>query len=491
MTDKVVVPSTQFPPIRSSRVAFGMGWSQIALLGVAMGIMLIALYGGGLASAAATSVVWAPLGLVATVKWRGRALMDRVMVGVVFGFRKLAGQTSQRVSVNAASQVTLEDEQTQQVALPGMIDGRHPVIDLMGTSYPDACIIFDKATGLVTAAIRCQTDGWLLTDPALQASRADALGLAMKAVAQMPGVAWVKTHARTFPVAKSELMADAKTISHPVIAQEYSNLVGNPMLGRIYARDVIVTITVRKSEVEGEIRGYGGGRQGLGRVMFDRVEQVGAHLASCGVNLARSYWLGSRELLAIIKQTYDPSSVEWISEAGGVWPADRPLALSAAESWNDVRTDEAIHRTWWIEEWPRMEVAAGFLGDLVTTGSFTHTVTQIFTSRPIWAAEKALADAEGAQQDIERRAKKAGRTLSTEHQASSKALEQRRKELVAGHGDVGMVGFVTVSADGEDELASRIAFLRANAPGMLLNPIKGQQYAAFVASMLPVGGGVR
>ena len=79
-----------------------------------------------------------------------------------------------------------------------------------------------------------------------------------------------------------------------------------------------------------------------------------------------------------------------------------PMAVD--EKWDHVRVDRAIHRSWWVEGWPRLEVPAAWMDLLLLGGDCTRTVTVVFepispsqAARSVDEASVALESAETAK----------------------------------------------------------------------------------------------
>ena len=72
-----------------------------------------------------------------------------------------------------------------------------------------------------------------------------------------------------------------------------------------------------------------------------------------------------------------PSLSRSLATAARKAPADfGPLAVE--EHWDHIRVDGSVHRTWWFARWPRREVPAGWLAQLLFGIPATRTVTVVF-----------------------------------------------------------------------------------------------------------------
>jgi hypothetical protein len=170
--------------------------------------------------------------------------------------------------------------------------------------------------------------------------------------------------------------------------------------------------------------------------------------------------------------------------------ASWPWPMSVESSWGYVRTDATFSATYWIAEWPRVEVGPDFLGPLLlgpvrrTTAVVMEPLSPSQATRQVERARTAdLADAE-----LRRR----GGFLSTARRESEAALVARREsELADGHASFRFSGYVTVTAtslalldeacDGTEHAAGQAR--------LELRRLYGEQERAF-AYTLPLGRGL-
>src|SRR5690606_26729340 len=160
--------------------------------------------------------------------------------------------------------------------------------------------------------------------------------------------------------------------------------------------------------------------KGLHAVMIQRVQALVSVLSGCGIRVDKSRWLSIEEIRALIKIAYDPDAAEALHAAGGILDADQVMSVSVEEERSHVWTTSGVHRTWWIEDWPRTQVDAGFLTPIVTTGSFPHMVTQIFEPINPWKTESDLKKAEQDAKQIRDLHTRIDRPLGVEHEAREK-----------------------------------------------------------------------
>ena len=167
--------------------------------------------------------------------------------------------------------------------------------------------------------------------------------------------------------------------------------------------------------------------------------------------------LGPDQLAAAIKTVgeTDPPAQPGTT-AGDGRAADAPVARSpwpmATEvEWSRVRIDANWHATYWIAEWPRVDVGPDFLAP-VLLGPLRRSVSVVMEpispSRAVRAVEAART-ADIADSELRRR----GGFLATARRAREAELVARREsELADGHGSFRFSGYVTVSAPSPEQL---------------------------------------
>lgn len=175
-----------------------------------------------------------------------------------------------------------------------------------------------------------------------------------------------------------------------------------------------------------------------------------------------------------------------VATAGVAWPW--PMASAAA--WDCLRTDGTWHATYWIAEWPRVDVGADFLGPLLLSPvrrSVAVTMEPVTPGRAVRQAEQART-ADVADAELRRR----GGFLATARRAREEEVAMRREEELAdGHASFRFSGYVTVTATSRDRLA-RACDATEHAAGQCrieLRRLYGDQERAFTCT-LPLGRGL-
>ena len=178
-------------------------------------------------------------------------------------------------------------------------------------------------------------------------------------------------------------------------------------------------------------------------------------------------------------------SRDGLAEANA-WP------LGAREHWEHYRSDGALHATFWIGEWPRVDVSPMFMDALLGRSSVVRTVAVTF--EPI-APERSTArprrpsPATSADRELRHRF---GQAETARQRQAQEAAMRREAELAAGHAEVRLAGFVTVTGRDRDDLRRACAEVHEQAARarLELHRMYGQQAEAF-AFTLPLCRGLR
>jgi hypothetical protein len=158
------------------------------------------------------------------------------------------------------------------------------------------------------------------------------------------------------------------------------------------------------------------------------------------------------------------------------------------ESWDNLRTDSAIHAVYWIREWPRSESHVGFLHPLAAGGAARRTVCLVVEPVALPKAMREIRRAKVEYAADEARNARTGRVVVEAERAESDDVVRRERELVAGHGELRFVGLLTVSVDDPAELEPACVATETAAAQALceVRRLGGQQAVAFLAGAVPL-----
>jgi hypothetical protein len=204
-----------------------------------------------------------------------------------------------------------------------------------------------------------------------------------------------------------------------------------------------------------------------------------AALGRCVRDAYDPYGRRARTRLAALEPSANGASV------ARAWP------VGAEESWDSYQTDSALHVTYWISQWPRVEVGASFLTPLLmqtpVLRSIAVTFEPVSLTRSMRAAEQAMTS-EMADEAVRQRQ---GFISTARKRLQQQATSRREEELASGHAEMRMAGFVTVSARAEEELDSACAAVEhaAQQAHIEIERMYGQQATAFTFT-LPLARGL-
>lgn len=204
--------------------------------------------------------------------------------------------------------------------------------------------------------------------------------------------------------------------------------------------------------------------------------------------------LTAEQYAGAIRSAYDPfRRADGVEPGVEMVPPSLAFGPSAADAeWNSYRADGAIHRTYWISQWPRLAVGPLFMTPLLFSSHAVHTVSlvvePISPDRSRRAVEAAITSDEA---DEELRERRGFRTTARRRRQQSAAIE-REEELASGHEEIRLAGYVTVSGRDVtdlDEACERVE-QAAQQAYLELAPMWGEQDTGFVNGALPAGRGL-
>jgi hypothetical protein len=190
--------------------------------------------------------------------------------------------------------------------------------------------------------------------------------------------------------------------------------------------------------------------------------------------------LSADDLARQLLRTYEPTVA---ADAAHVPVLDHwPMAME--EEWSSVRVDGMVHATFWVAEWPRVEVRSDFLAPLLL-GSARSTFSVVMAPLgPDAAVRKVEASRTADLADAELR-RRGGFVSTARHARESEVLARREAELAEGHASFRYAGFVTVSASSEDELVAACDAMQhaAGQSRLVLRRLYGDQASAYACTL--------
>jgi hypothetical protein len=194
--------------------------------------------------------------------------------------------------------------------------------------------------------------------------------------------------------------------------------------------------------------------------------------------------LGADDLARRLLRSYEPTGVT-TSSVADPWP------MAMDERWASVRVDGMVHATYWVSEWPRIEVRSDFLAPVLLGSARAAFSVVMEPLGPEQAVRKVEASRTADLADSELR-RRGGFVSTARHVRESEVLARREAELAEGHASFRYTGFVTVSAPNEEELTAACEAVQhaAGQSRLALRRLYGDQASAYTCT-LPLCRGLR
>lgn len=346
----------------------------------------------------------------------------------------------------------------------------------------------------LTAVLACRVGAFTLLDPEAQEQRLARWGLVLAGAGggAIRRLQWIE---RTAPAQGDELARWMHAERDPLVPRGAAMLESYLELISTSTRvaqehEVLLAVQVEAGRVRER------GREAVMRSLIESTERIAQGLEAAEVTVLGA--LGPAQIARTLRTAYDPyargelTALEGADpgregpQEAGAWP------LGAREFWDHYEADGALHATYWISGWPRVEVSPVFMDSLLGRSGTVRTVAVSF--EPI-AIERSTREVEAAvtrdHADRELRAR-FGQSETARQRQGAEATRHREAELAAGHGEVRLSGFVTVSGRDRDELRQGCAEVleQAARAHLELRRLYGQQADAFTFT-LPLCRGLR
>jgi hypothetical protein len=479
-------------PLRAGQIALlGLG-TVLAILTIdrspsAAGALLALL-----ALAAAVAASFAPVG--------GRTAQEWAPIAGSFAARRATGQASFRSAAPVLGSLA------SGLARRGPAHVSDPSPDipasLRGVRIVDAASgrrvigAFSEQSGRrLTAVLACRVLAFSLLDPEAQERRLARWGLVLSGAggSAVRRLQWIE---RTAPAQGDELARWLHAEREPAVAPR-----GTPMIESYLE---LISTTARVSQ-EHEIlvavqvdsrRTRDRGHHAAANALVQETERVAKGLEAAEVTVLGA--LGAGHLARALRTAFDPYARAELARLTAADPDREALAghdawpLGAREHWDHYLTDGALHATYWISAWPRTEVSPMFMDALLGSSSAVRSVAVTFEPLAIQRSTREIEAAitrDRADRDLRIRF---GQSETARQRQARDATSRREAELAAGHGEVRLSGFVTVSGRDRDDLRRSCTEVLDHAARahLELRRLYGQQAAAFTFT-LPLCRGLR
>ncbi len=474
-------------PVRAGQAAViaAGGVAGIAALDASPSALGVLVAGALLAAALATTCI--PLG--------GRTAEEWLPLTLVFWWRRLTRGPFASDVTTAGSRVGrrgLFGRSPAPVAPPQLRDVRLVAADYHG--HPIGAVS-ERSGRRLTSVLACRVVAFSLLDQEAQERRLARWGLVLSGTggSAIRRVQWIE---RTAPAQGDELVRWVHAERDPAIP-----LRGTPMIDSYLelissaarvTQEHEILLAIQVDAQRGRDRGAGSAT----RALVEQTERVAQGLEAAEVTVLGA--LSPGQLARALRTAFDPYVRSELTAVDGCDPERDGLdevnawPLAARETWEHYQSDGALHATYWIGAWPRVEVSPMFMDSLLGHSGVVRTVSVTF--EPL-AGDKSTREVEAAitrdRADRELRAR-FGQSETARQRQAADATRRREAELASGHSEVRLSGFVTVTGRDPDDLRRACAEVTEQAARarLELHRLYGQQADAFTFT-LPLGRGLR
>lgn len=372
---------------------------------------------------------------------------------------------------------------------------RHVRIEAASYRHQPVGVLATQGGRRLIAVLACRVIAFSLLDAEAQERRLARWGLVLAGAAgtSIRRLQWLE---RTAPAQGDELARWLAAERDPAVP-----LRGTPMIESYLE---LISTTARVSQdheilVAVEIdtrRVRARGKDAAVLSLLEQTERVAQGLEAAEVRVLGA--LSPGQVARVMRTAFDPyarAELTALETADpdrdgpaetGAWP------LATQETWEHYRTDGAVHATYWIGAWPRVDVSPMFMDALLGRSGIVRTVAVTFEPVPIERSTREVEAAitrDHADRELRRRF---GQSETARQRQAEEAAARREAELAAGHAEVRLAGFVTVTGRDEEDLRRACSQVHEHAARarIELHRMYGQQADAFTFT-LPLCRGLR
>jgi Putative type VII ESX secretion system translocon, EccE len=473
-------------PVRAGQaavIATG-GVAAIAALDTspsALGVLVAAALLG-----AALATTYLPLG--------GRTAEEWLPLTFAFWWRRLRRRRFASEVTTAGTRVGrrgLRRRPPVPIAPPQLRDVRLVASDYHGRPLG---AVSERSGRRLTSVLACRVVAFSLLDQEAQERRLARWGLVLSGAAgsAIRRVQWIE---RTAPAQGDELVRWVHAEHDPAVPLRGAPMIDSYMelissAARVtQEHEILLAIQIDAQRV----RDRAGS---TARALVEQTERVAQSLEAAEVTVLGA--LSPGQLARALRTAFDPYARAELAAVEACDPERDGLddvnawPLGARETWEHYQADGALHATYWIGAWPRVEVSPMFMDSLLGQSGVVRSVSVTF--EPL-AGARSTREVEAAitrdHADRELRAR-FGQSETARQRQAADATRRRETELAAGHNEVRFSGFVTVSGRDPDDLRRACAEVTEQAARarLELHRLYGQQADAFTFT-LPLCRGLK
>jgi hypothetical protein len=352
--------------------------------------------------------------------------------------------------------------------------------------------VHDPYAKTLTAVARVRHPAFVLLGPADQERRVAGWGRVYATLAQSGRIARVQVLERTMPDSGRGVAQYWASLGiHPdtFATRAYAELIeaAGPASER---HETTISISLDLTAARRAVRSEGGGVAGAAAVLRQEMTTVAA--ACRTAEISTDGWLDAEDLAVVLRTAYDPAAGPTLDRhpIGRNVTTAGPVAVE--EHWDHLRSDSGLHAVYWISEWPRSEVFPSFLSSILLTAGVRRSTSLVAQPLTVAEAMRAIRRERVEYQTDAAQRQRIGQLTDFATEQEWADVNQRERELVAGHGDLRFAGFLCVTAADEHGLQAARATIEQAAiqAGCEARLLVGQQAQAFAAAALPLCRGI-
>ena len=338
--------------------------------------------------------------------------------------------------------------------------------------------LVDRRSGSWSAVMRVTGRPLSLLDPHDQARALDGWRVTLNSTGR-PGTAvrrlqWVQRSRPEDPALPSRLEpGDDARLSNPAVS--YAQLLKSTAPAQLHESWLVVAVSGPAS--------LGSTARRAEQTLRRELRLLEGQLRSA--DLGPSAPLSRDEISVLVRSAHDPCGPP------PAVPCARAWAVAEEESWSWLRVDASWHATYWIADWPRVDVRPDFLAPLLLCEG-NRTVSVVMSPVPPDRALREVRSARTADAADEQLRSRAGFMPSARRNREAEGVARREEELADGHAEYRFSGYVTVHGPDCEGLKAACAEVEhaAQASHVDLRRLFGRQREAFTWT-LPLARGLR
>jgi hypothetical protein len=384
------------------------------------------------------------------------------------------------------------DDDRSDLRTPPQLRG----VKVLDGAYRDQPIgvLAERSGRLATAVLACRVGSFSLLDHEAQERRLARWGLVLSGAGggSIRRLQWIE---RTAPAQGDQLARWVHEERDPSIPPRGTAMIESYL-------ELISTSTKVAQEHEVLLAVQVDGRRARERrrgpavqTLLEQTERVAQGLEAAEVTVLGA--LTPAQLARTLRTAFDPYARAELTalhaaDPGGGDRGSSSWPVGAREAWDHYESDGAMHATYWISAWPRVEVSPMFMDSLLGHSSAVRTVSVTFEPLSIDRSTREIEAAVTRDRADRELRVRFGQSETARQRQAADATRLREAELAAGHGEVRLSGFITVSGRDSDDLRRACGEVMEHAARarLELRRLYGQQAEALTFT-LPLCRGLR